>query len=58
MITEKQVIDSYTHVLRLQQRRMQIEAKLQDETPLQADERIGAQSDHANLELRYLAQYT
>lgn len=58
MITEKQVLDSYTHVLRLQQRRMQIEARQQDETPLQADERIGAQADHANLELRYLAQFT
>ncbi len=57
MITEADVIRSYTHVLRLQARRMEIE-KSREETYMEAEERINATADHDNLELRYIAQFT
>lgn len=58
MITENDVLRSYTSVLRLQARRMEIEKALREESPMEFQERVNAIADHANLELRYIAQFT
>lgn len=57
-ITEAEVVASYVQTLRLQVRRMEIEKDLREESPMEFQERVNANCDHANLELRYIAQFT
>lgn len=58
MITELEVLSSYSRKLQLQVRQMKIERSGRMETPQEAEERIDAIADHDNLELRYQAQFT
>lgn len=58
MITENDVLRSYTSALRLRARQMEIEKTLREESPIEFEERIDAIAEHATLELQYIAQFT